>query len=175
MIVRKFLQWEMAMRWIEVLFLSAVASMADASEIVPPDPWEIIHTARLYGEAEVGRDKMRDPLITATLADRQGDLSLGYQINFYDCRLGRNCQTVLFRARLESEDWEEAPPDLELFDAWNRGKLFGRAYWAEDGQAVLEHPVAMHAGLPKETLAATFDAWRTALNDYEEYLGISAR
>ncbi|MEM7060443.1 MAG: YbjN domain-containing protein [Pseudomonadota bacterium] len=154
-----------------LIFLSlALGSWSLAAEIVPPDPWEVIHAAREFGTAEVGRDTLSEPRIVGAFAEHEDDPEIAYEINFYGCELARNCKTILFRASLHHGDWEKKPPHLDLFDAWNRRKLIGRAFWSLDGRAVLEHPVAMSAGLPKETLVATFLAWKTALQDYGEFL-----
>ena len=134
---------------------------AAETAVVPPDPWEIIHTARELGPAEVGKDNMRDPVI-------EGELDgTPYRISFYGCWLGRQCKTILFQADLGRDGWEALPADLE---AWNARALFGRAWLREDGRAALDHPVAMAEGLPKASLHATFDAWRTALEDYKNFL-----
>lgn len=141
-----------------VLFMSQTSG-ADSVRLVPPDPWEVIHTARDHGPAEVGRDAMRDPLISGEVAGQP------YELVFYDCWLGRECTTVLFQARLKREEWT---PEAEDIDAWNREKLFGRAWIEDDSTAVLDHAVAMHGGLPKEVLDAAFAAWGVALQEYVE-------
>lgn len=135
-----------------------------AKDPVPADPWEVIHVARELGDAEVRRDTLRDPLIVA----RSG--SLPYHIAFYGCHLGRDCETLLFQARLRDPRWERDPPKPTDMDAWNATKVYGRAVLTDSGHAVLEHPVAMHGGIPKETLSATFEAWRDALEDFSDHI-----
>ena len=158
------------MRWIVFFGVCFFPSASEAGQIVPPDPWEIIHTAREFGEAGVERDNMSDPMISGALNVDDDVLKLPYEIGFYGCQLGRDCQTIVFRTQLGSAEWDEEPPHLDLFDAWNRRKLIGRAFWSLDGKAILEHPVAMNAGLPKETLLATFQVWKTAVMDYKDFL-----
>lgn len=147
--------------WTVVFALFATYAARAAETLVPPDPWEIIHTAREFGSADVSRDSMRDPVI-----DGEVD-GIPYRISFYGCWLGRECKTILFQADLGREDWEPVVEDLE---AWNRRALFGRAWLREDGRAALDHPVAMAEGLPKASLFATFEAWRIALDEYKDFL-----
>ena len=150
------------------------ASVSAEEALIPADPWELIHTARDFGPAEVGRDDMKDPMIRGALADEDGALSgLTYTVAFYGCYLGRDCKTVLFATRLRDGAWEEEPLEAERLAEWNREKLFGRAWLDEAGQAVLEHPVSMAGGLPEATLAATFEAWIAAVRGYADYLDIS--
>ena len=87
----------MTSAWKKLVLLlgaSVVAMPVSAAELVPADPWEVIHVAREAGEASVSRDRFRDPVIQA-----ESD-GVKYQIDFYGCRLGRDCDTLLFRARL---------------------------------------------------------------------------
>ena len=143
------------------LVLPASAPAAEAPKIVPADPWEMIHIAREFGTAEVGRDGMREPKITGKIGD------LSYEIGFYGCYLGRDCTSVLFQARLAREDWEPEGDDIR---DWNSEKLFGRAWIDDDSQAVLDHPVAMSGGLPAESLEGTFRAWQISLDEFADYV-----
>lgn len=143
-----------------LLAFLVLCQRADAQRLVPADPWEVIHIARETGEAEVGRDKLRDPVIRAT---HDG---VAYRIDFYGCRLGRTCDTILFRARLHSEEWEDDHPEIDLIDDWNASKLFGRAILSDSGAAILEHPVAIGPGLPPDALRASFKAWLKALDEF---------
>jgi len=154
---------------------SAATGGADAGEValVPADPWQIIHTARACGPADVGRDAMGDPLITAGVAGPGGPSQrLDYEIAFYGCRLGRNCTGILFVARLANLTWVDKRPAARLFAGWNRSKLIGRAFLDADRRAVLEHPVVMAPGLPAETLRATFELWFDAVREYADHLEI---
>lgn len=155
-------------RWLTGLALSAVAlaTPVGAAELVPPDPWEIIHLAREMGPAEVGRDGMKDPQIRGTVD------GLHYRIDFYGCRLGRDCDTILLEARFARKEWKEAPPEEDVFADWNRTKLFGRAWADDEGRAVLDHPITMAAGLPAETLRAVLSRWRKTLEEYASHLNI---
>ncbi|MEM9063224.1 MAG: YbjN domain-containing protein [Pseudomonadota bacterium] len=142
---------------------------ARAAEPVPADPWEVIHTARKMGAAEVRRDTLRDPVIAAN-SD-----GLRYQIAFYGCHLGRRCETLLFQARLRDPRWKNDPPRPADMDVWNATKVYGRAFLAASGHAVLEHPVAMHGGIPQATLAATFEAWLDALEEFSDHVDFNTK
>ena len=146
-----------------LLSLPGVA-VADEKPEVPTDPWEVIHIARESGEANVGQDLFRDPVI---VAKSEG---VDYEIGFYGCHLGRNCETVLFRAILLHEEWDGDHPEIDIIDEWNASKLFGRAILSESGQAILEHPVAMGRGLSRQTMRATFAAWTNALEEFADHV-----
>ncbi|MEM7423696.1 MAG: YbjN domain-containing protein [Pseudomonadota bacterium] len=146
----------------------AMATGGAAAKTVPPDPWEVIHAARVFGEASVGRDALRDPLITGIVD------GLRYEIAFYGCWLGRECKTILFQAHFRDPRWGDGGPDAEAMAAWNRAKLIGRASIPESGGAVLDHAVAMASGLPRPTLDATFAAWLDALREFAEYVDFKA-
>ena len=143
------------------LILVSGPARSEPVRLVPPDAWEVIHTARAFGPAEVGQDAMKDPLITGTID------GLAYEIAFYGCWLGRKCESVLFHAQLARKDWK---PQAKLLKEWNREKLVGRAWIDDKTTAVLDHAVAMGPGLPEETLKLVFASWRTALAEYAEHL-----
>ncbi len=146
------------------LILLAAEALADAKPEVPTDPWEIIHIARESGEASVGRDKLRDPVIRA-----ESD-GVRYQIGFYGCSLGRDCQSILFKTALKHAQWDEEHPEIDIIDEWNASKLFGRAILTESGYAILEHPVAMGQGLSRQAMRATFSAWTNALEEFADHV-----
>lgn len=142
----------------------ALSAGAGASELVYADPWEIIHIAREFGPAEVGRDAMKDPQIEATVD------GLPYQVDFYGCYLGRGCDRILFEARFARKEWDEKPPKAEVFAEWNGEKVFGRAWLDDENRAVLDYPVTLVGGVPKENLRDAFARWRMALEEYVHLL-----
>lgn len=148
-----------------VILFAAPAGAGEAA-LVPPDPWQIIHVAREFGPAEVARDGMGDPQIRGTID------GIAYRVNFYGCRLGRDCDTILFDARLWREEWAQAPPAPAIFAEWNGAKLFGRAWRDEAGGAVLDHAVVLAEGIPEAALRAGFERWRMALTGYAHHLGL---
>ena len=142
----------------------AVTSAVNAENLVPADPWEVIHIAREHGRASVTKDKLRDPII---LAEAHG---LKYGIEFYGCNLGRDCATILFRTRLFEGRGRSRHISGNDLDDWNGTKLFGRAVLDDSGRPVLEHPVAMGPGLPQDTMRANFEAWVTALEQFANHV-----
>jgi hypothetical protein len=146
------------------LILTLSAAHAEAPELVPADPWEIIHIAREFGPAEVGRDAMKDPQIEATVD------GLPYRVGFYGCYLGRGCDRILFEARFTRKEWEDHPPRQKAFARWNSEKLFGRAWLDDENRAVLDHAVTLVGGVPEENLRDAFARWRVALEEYADHL-----
>ena len=132
--------------------------------LITADPWQIIHLAREFGPAEVGRDTMQDPVI-------EGEIDgVPYRIDFYECYLGRACKAVLFRAGLRREDWEKDRFDGSLVAEWNRETVFGKAYLDEDGWPVLEMAVNLQGGVPDDNLRAVLDWWGFALGQFAEFV-----
>lgn len=141
-----------------------LVAIAQSRPEVPADPWEVIHIARESGPAQVGRDKLRDPVITAA-SD-----GVEYDISFYGCSLGRDCETILFRAKLLNREWEGEHPEVAMIDDWNAEKLFGRAILSDSGHAILEHPVAMGPGMSRDAMRASFKAWLNALGEFADHV-----
>ena len=150
------------------LAITAIAACTpvQAQKLVPADPWEVIHIAREHGRASVTKDKLRDPII---LAEAGG---LKYGIEFYGCRLGRDCVTILFRTRLFEGGRGARHISGNDLDDWNGTKLFGRAVLDDSGRPVLEHPVAMGPGLSQDTMRANFHAWVTALEQFADHVDL---
>ena len=146
------------------MVLAMAPGWGRAAELLHADPWEIIHVAREFGPAEVGRDAMKDPQIEATVDGRD------YRVAFYGCSLGRECDSILFEARLAREEWEEAPPRARELAEWNSEKLFGRAWLDDENRAVLDHAVTLVGGVSRENLRDAFARWRLALEEYADHL-----
>ena len=147
-----------------VLILALSPERGGAAELIHADPWEIIHIAREFGPAEVGRDAMKDPQIEGTVDGRP------YRVGFYGCDLGRDCDRILFEARFARKQWEDDPPRAKLFAEWNGEKLFGRAWLDDENRAVLDYPVTLVGGVPKDNLRDAFARWRVALEEYADHL-----
>ncbi|HLS18551.1 MAG TPA: YbjN domain-containing protein [Paracoccaceae bacterium] len=146
---------------IVLLLLSSVG--AAASEPIRADPWQIIHIAREFGPAEVHRDGMNDPQIRGEL-DGQS-----YRIDFYGCRLGRDCESVLLSARLSFKGAADASA-REFPQEWNRRKLVGRAWFdpggRDEAQMVLDHPILLGEGVAEPVFRASMEQWRAALGEF---------
>lgn len=142
-----------------------------ADELVPADPWQLIHVVRVFGPAEVRRDDFLDPMIDASLkSERPGDDGLPYEITFYGCEMGRGCQAVLFTMRLSRTAWTTKPPKRAKLADWNANKLIGRAWRDDAGQLVLDHAVVIGPGLNAQTLKRTLASWRTAMLEFAEHV-----
>lgn len=140
----------------------ALPVWSQETKLIPPDPWQIIHIAREHGSAEVQRDAMNDPQIV--VKPREGP---DYRVSFYGCWLGRDCEMILFQTSFTKEDWKL---DRDQLSEWNAEKLVGRASLGDGEEAVLDHPVAMQAGLPDETLRKTFEVWQAAVLEFSEHI-----
>ncbi len=153
----------------------AAAPAAQADTLVPPDPWQVVHAVRTLGPAEVRRDDFRDPQITARLQDHDGHgQGLPYEVSFYGCDLGRDCQSILLTLRLWQDAWASPPGEggklAQKLAGWNRAKLIGRAWRDDTGRLVLDHAVVMGPGLDEMTLKQTLSAWASAMQEFAEHV-----
>ena len=147
-----------------LVFAAGLTGHGLADELVQADPWRIIHIAKEFGAAHVGRDSQRTPMI-------EGEISnLSYRIVFHDCYLGRDCRVLLFQSALYKEDWLRDPPGAGDIARWNREKLFGRAYRDDENRMFLEHPVTLEGGVPVANLKDAFVRWQTALEEFSDFV-----
>ena len=154
-----------------IFTLALFAQGAGADDLIPPDPWEVVHKVRALGTAEVGRDDFRDPVIRAELSTDDDDFSkLRYEVSFYGCDLGRDCTSILLSLRLFDESWGRQPPAKTVFATWNREKLVGRAWRDPSGRAVLDHAVIIGRGIPPQMLERTLAAWATAMREFADHI-----
>lgn len=138
------------------LLLSATAATADI--LYHADPAVVAGIASSYGSVELTTDMVGDPLIHGIIDGTR------YSVWFFGCTDGADC-----RALLMSAWWQGAPQDaLEAVNAWNRDKLFGRAYVDDDGDLTLDQPLTLDGGITRANLDDWFDWWRLSLREFEE-------
>ena len=138
---------------------------AAAPEIVDADPWQVIHFASEYGDADVRRDSHDEPVIHA-----KADV-LAYRIYFYGCTLARDCGAVLFRARFP--DAPELNPErlADRLAVWNRERVFGKAVLDSDAVPAVEMAVNLRAGVTTGNLRETFDWWDSVIGEFSDFIG----
>src|SRR5690606_23996238 len=108
-------------------FVASSAFAAHAQAIVDgSNPEEIVNAARGYGSATLEAQSNGDPMITGRV---EGVL---YQVFFMNCTDNANCEDLNFYA-----GFLDNKPTLEVINAWNRDKRFGKAYLDSDLDAVV--------------------------------------
>lgn len=123
------------------------------------DPEAVREVISGWGSANLANTADGEPRISGRM---EGIL---YSVRFYGCRRGANCGQVVF-----SSGFAGVSATQESVNAWNREKVFGRAFLSDGGDAVLEMPVNLRFGVSKENLDDTVDLWRIALLDFRDSL-----
>jgi hypothetical protein len=101
-----------------------------------------------------------DPKITGKIE------GVSYQVFFMNCTDNANCEDLNFYA-----GFLDNKQTLEVINAWNRDKRFGKAYLDSDLDAVIEFDVNLENGVTRENLDAAFSLWSLILDQYTTYIG----
>lgn len=137
------------------------ANLIDAT-----DPQPISDIAWRYGEAAWGKDSLRDPIIRAKMGE------IDYEIEFYGCKEGRDCQDLRFVARREIG--KIAPKAVA---EWNAGRRFGKLRRLDKtdlGHRIeVEMNVTLAGGVTRQNLDIVFDWWRVVVDDFASLEGVS--
>ena len=121
---------------------------------------EILNLARGYGSATLEAQSNGDPKIAGKV---EGGT---YQVFFMNCTNNTNCEDLNFYA-----GFADNKPTLEVINAWNRDKRFGKAYLDSDLDAVIEFDLNLVHGVTRENLDAAFSLWTLILDQYTTYIG----
>lgn len=121
---------------------------------------EILNLARGYGSANLETQSNGDPKISGKVE------GVTYQVFFMNCTNGTNCEDLNFYA-----GFRDNKPTLEVINAWNRDKRFGKAYLDSDLDAVIEFDLNLVHGVTRENLDAAFSLWTLILDQYTTYIG----
>jgi hypothetical protein len=142
-------------------FLAATAVSAQAQTIITgAEVDEILNIARGYGSASLETQSNGDPRITGKVE------GVTYQVYFMNCTNNTNCEDLNFYA-----GFLDNKQTLEVINAWNRDKRFGKAYLDADLDAVVEYDVNLERGVTRENLDAAFNLWTLILDQYTTYIG----
>lgn len=126
------------------------------------DPWGLADrmvAAGLTAEAEILAD--RTPRIRAQLD------GVTFFLLFYGCTSEVDCKSVQFMAGFTMD----APPDGSVINAWNAGRIIGKAHLDEEGMPWVNHLVTLEHGVSEANFAAVLAAWRIALGDFVDHIG----
>lgn len=103
----------------------------------------------LEGKLELGSDG--DPYVSV-VAQRYD-----YDIFFYGCELGLNCNSLQFLIAFE----DDGTNTTELANAWNLNYRFGKMAVTQDDGLRLTYDVTTSGGLPKDNFVDVLDWWNT--------------
>lgn len=121
---------------------------------------EVVNIARGYGSASPETQANGDPKITGRIN------GVTYQVFFMNCTDNANCEDLNFYA-----GFLDNKQTLEVINAWNRDKRFGKAYLDADLDAVVEFDVNLEHGVSRANLDAAFGIWSIILEQYTSYIG----
>jgi hypothetical protein len=121
---------------------------------------EIVNIARGYGSANLETQSTGDPMISGRVE------GIAYQVFFLNCTDNANCEDLNFYA-----GFADNKPTLDVINAWNRDKRFGKAYLDSELDAVIEFDVNLEHGVSRENLDAAFGIWSIVLDQYTTYIG----
>lgn len=121
---------------------------------------EILNIARGYGSATLEKQSNGDPKISGKVE------GVTYQVFFMNCTDNANCEDLNFYA-----GFLDNKQTLEVINAWNRDKRFGKAYLDSDLDAVIEFDLNLEHGVTQENLDAAFNLWTLILDQYTTYIG----
>lgn len=120
----------------------------------------ILQIAQERGPAYVDMQPNGDPRISGEID------GLTYHVSFGSCVANTNCRDLTFYA-----GFLDNKQTLDVINAWNRDRRFGKAYLDGDLDAVIEFDVNLEHGVTRENLDTTFHLWTLILDQYTTYIG----
>jgi hypothetical protein len=142
-------------------FMLATAVSAQAQTVIDGSQIdEIVNIARGYGSATLETQTNGDPKITGKIE------GVTYQVFFMNCTNNTACEDLNFYA-----GFLDNKQTLDVINAWNRDKRFGKAYLDSDLDAVVEFDVNLEHGVTRDNLDAAFSLWSLILDQYTTYIG----
>jgi hypothetical protein len=142
-------------------FMLATAVSAQAQTVIDGSQIdEIVNIARGYGSATLETQSNGDPKITGKIE------GVTYQVFFMNCTNNTACEDLNFYA-----GFLDNKQTLDVINAWNRDKRFGKAYLDSDLDAVVEFDLNLEHGVTRDNLDAAFSLWSLILDQYTTYIG----
>ncbi|QSA96377.1 YbjN domain-containing protein [Methylococcus sp. EFPC2] len=141
-----------------ILSLAASASFAADTDIISAEaPEAILDIAKGFGSASLEKDSEGDPRIVGRIEGTK------YQISFYGCSKGSQCDDIQFGA-----GWSGAKVSEDKINNWNLTRRYGNAYSDSDGDVNLKMTANIDYGVTKRNLEDTFDWWVKALQGFKK-------
>ena len=138
----------------------AIAAPAANKLIDGHNPQAILALAKDLGAASLDKDDVGDPMITGQMDGYH------YDLFFYDCEQGRNCNTVQFRATFEPDK----KATYARMHTWNKTKRFGQAYLDDNRDAVLTWDINLTGGVTVDNWNDTMDTWGHTMDSFSRFL-----
>ena len=145
-----------------VIALSFLLPMeASAQSVSASDPNSVVTALQNQGyEASLSEDAYGDPIIYS------GTGGVEFQIQFYGCEGGRNCQDIMFHAGFSlNENFT-----LSSANDWNTKKLVGKVHVDDVQDPIILHFVAGVDGMSSSSFARLMKRWNTALSEFTDHI-----
>ncbi|WP_185985166.1 YbjN domain-containing protein [Aureimonas mangrovi] len=138
--------------------LASIVQPAAAQDMVDATNPEIIaELVRGFGSARLSVAGDNTPMIEGRIE------GTAFSIFFYECdETDANCRSVSFSA-----SWDIDGVSVEMVNAWNRDKRFGRTYVDDEGDPVLEMDVNLYSSVSAANFEDTIDWWRIVMADFK--------
>jgi len=111
--------------------------------------------------AKLDADIDGDPMISSS---SQG---LKWNIYFYGCTKGRNCNAVQFSCGLAAKG--EIP--LEQLNEWNRNWRYTKTYLHKNGSVTLSRDLDMAGGITRSNFKSVMDSWDLQVGKLKSEMG----
>jgi hypothetical protein len=145
-----------------LLWGSSVVPSSAQSGNVFANPEQVAKILRDDGyAAKLDSDVDGDPLI------RSSSQGLKWNIYFYGCTKGRNCNAVQFSCGLEAKG--EIP--LEQLNEWNRNWRYTKTYLLKNGSVTLSRDLDLAGGIPRTNFKSVMESWDLQLGKFKGEMG----
>lgn len=92
---------------------------------------------------------------------------LNFDVHFDMCTNGQNCAVVYFSSGFNLAKGS----NLDAMNAWNQGKLVGRAYLDTDKDPYLDYVIVGDGGLTDAGFSSALSRWTSALSEFARHIG----
>ena len=144
-----------------IALFSFLPMAASAQSVSASNPSSVVAALQKQGyEASLGQDAHGDPLIYS------GSGGVEFQIQFYGCNGGVDCQDIMFHAGF-STDQNFA---MSSANDWNKKKLVGKVHVDDVQDPIILHFVAGVDGMSSSNFARLMKRWDTALSEFTDHI-----
>jgi hypothetical protein len=139
------------------------ASPAAAGLVTASNPQGIVAAMQAAGyKADLSTDKGGDPKIDS------GSSGTRFTVFFYGCTDHKDCTAIQFYAGYNLD----TAPSLDVVNAWNQERRFGRAYIDKEGDPVIEMDVDLDdGGMSPALFTDNVEYWAAVMSSFEKHVG----
>lgn len=129
--------------------------------VTAEDPEVIAGLIRDLGyRADIGVDNIGDPMISSSAH------GYDFDIFFYDCTDGANCQAVQFSSAYDLDDGMS----LTKAHDFTREKRWVKVYLNDDSDPRVEMDYNLRGGVSVDNFNDTFDWWLVLMEEFVDYI-----